>query len=74
MSEKVGKIRFYPMTALRLEFTRFAAPRPDHVRIVFRIGGKRETSGARREPYRGTTRTLHFKIRPDGTDCPCNAN
>lgn len=29
---------------------------------------------ARREPYRGTNRTMFFKIRPDGTDCPCNAN
>nr|WP_158447099.1 hypothetical protein [Paraburkholderia sp. BL8N3] len=36
MSEKVGKIRFYPMPAARLEFTRSARP----ARIFFRIRAK----------------------------------
>jgi hypothetical protein len=63
------------MTAVRLEFTRFAAPCPNHAPNRFGIGENRgPTPCARREPYRGTTRTMHFKIRPDGTDCPCNAN
>jgi hypothetical protein len=74
MSEKVGKIGFYPMTAVRLEFTRS----PPLARILPRFfqdrQKARETPCARREPYRGTPRTMHFKIRPDGTDCPCNAN
>ena len=71
MSEKVGKIGFYPMTAVRLEFTRSRAASP---RPFQDLGETSETPCAQREPYRGTNRTMLLKIRPDGTDCPCNAN